>query len=126
AHFVASSDALPEGPLLLVANEFLDALPIRQLVRGRAGWAERIVTLDDADRLVFAEGPETRALSLLVPAGLRGLPVGTVVEICPVAMALAASFGERLVHAPGAAIFVDYGYSPSASGPTFAAISGHA
>src|SRR6266404_3535707 len=50
------------SPLLLVANEFLDALPIRQLVRGRADWAERLVALVDRDRLVFADGPESPAL----------------------------------------------------------------
>ncbi len=124
--FVASIDALPPGPLLLVANEFLDALPIRQLVRGRVEWAERVVTLDARDRLVFGDGPENPALSLLVPAELRARPPGTVVEICPAALSLAASLGERLVRQPGAALFVDYGYFPSAPGPTLAAVRRHA
>ncbi len=126
ARFVASIDALPQGPLLLVANEFLDALPIRQLVRGRAEWAERVVTLDAEDRLVFADGPENPALSLLVPAALRARPSGTIVEICPAAAALAAALGERLAAQPGAALFVDYGYFPSAPGPTLAALRRHA
>src|SRR5260370_42399297 len=64
-HFIAGIDELPEGPLLLVANEFLDALPIRQLVRGRGDWRERLVALDAAGRLVFAVGPESPASSLL-------------------------------------------------------------
>jgi len=85
AHFVAGIDALPPGPLLLIANEFLDALPIRQLVRGRIEWAERLVALDAAGRLVFADGPENLALTLLVPDALRGRPPGSVVEICPAA-----------------------------------------
>lgn len=122
---VASLDALPSGPLLLVANEFLDALPVRQLVRGRAQWAERLVTLDAADRLVFADGPESAALTLLVPPSLRHQPQGTVVEICPAAAALAAALGERLAQQPGAALFVDYGYFPGASGPTVAAVRRH-
>jgi NADH dehydrogenase [ubiquinone] 1 alpha subcomplex assembly factor 7 len=125
ARFVASIDALPEGPLLLVANEFLDALPIRQLVRGRVEWAERLVTLDAADRLVFADGLETPALSLLVPPALRALPAGTLVEICPAAAALAASLGERLTRDPGAALYVDYGYFSGAPGPTLAALRRH-
>jgi NADH dehydrogenase [ubiquinone] 1 alpha subcomplex assembly factor 7 len=126
ARFVASIDALPEGPLLVVANEFLDALPIRQLVRGRVEWAERVVRLDAADRLVFADGPETPALSRLVPAALRALPAGTLVEICPAALALAGSLGERLARQPGAALFADYGYFPGAPGPTLAALRRHA
>jgi len=44
--WVSSPDEVPEGPLLLVANEFLDALPIRQLVRGRRHWAERLVAAE--------------------------------------------------------------------------------
>jgi NADH dehydrogenase [ubiquinone] 1 alpha subcomplex assembly factor 7 len=129
-HFAPSIDALPDGKLLLVANEFLDALPIRQLVRGRNGWAERLVTLDESagpgsERPVLAEGPETPALALLVPPGLRDAPSGAVVEICPVAAALAAALGERLARIPGMALFVDYGYFPSRPGATLAALRRH-
>ncbi len=125
-HFVAGVEALPDGPLLLVANEFLDALPIRQLVRGAAGWGERCVALDGDGRLVFADGPENPALALLVPERLRAAPPGTLVEICPAAAALAATIGERLARQPGAALFVDYGYDPSMPGPTLAAVRRHA
>jgi NADH dehydrogenase [ubiquinone] 1 alpha subcomplex assembly factor 7 len=124
-HFADRFDALPAGPLLLVANEFLDALPIRQLVRGEAQWAERLVATDAGDRLAFTIGPESPVLSLLVPAGLRGSPPGTVVEICPAAAALVAALGARLVREPGAALFIDYGYFPSRPGPTLAAMRLH-
>jgi NADH dehydrogenase [ubiquinone] 1 alpha subcomplex assembly factor 7 len=124
--FVASIDDLPEGPLLLVANEFLDALPIRQLVRGRVGWGERVVTLDAVHRLAFADAPESPALTILVPEALREVPPGTVIEICPAAASLAASLGARLTRHPGAALFVDYGYFPSAPGATLAAVCRHA
>jgi NADH dehydrogenase [ubiquinone] 1 alpha subcomplex assembly factor 7 len=124
--FVDRIDALPDGPLLLVANEFLDALPIRQLVRRRAHWAERLVMLDCEGRLVFADGPDSPAATLLVPPELRQEPPGTLVEICPAAAALAAAIGERLVRHPGAALFIDYGYFPSRPGPTLAALRAHA
>ena len=123
--FVAGIDALPSGPLLLVANEFLDALPVRQLVRGRSDWAERLVALDERGRLAFADGKENPALSLLVPPELRDSPPGTLFEICPAAAALAASLGARLREQPGAALFVDYGHSRSRAGPTLAAIRRH-
>jgi NADH dehydrogenase [ubiquinone] 1 alpha subcomplex assembly factor 7 len=123
-------DALPDGPLLLFANEFLDALPIRQLVRARNGWAERLVALDngvepESERLIVVEGPDSPALALLVPPGLRNTPPGAVVEICPAAAALAASLGERLARCPGMALFVDYGYFPSRPGATLAALRRH-
>ena len=123
--FVDGIEALPPGPLLLIANEFLDALPIRQLVRGRSEWAERLVALDPEGRLAWADGSETPALSLLVPPALRRLPPGTVVEICPAGAALAAALGERFARAPGAALFIDYGYFPSRPGATLAALRRH-
>ena len=123
--FVEGIEALPPGPLLLIANEFLDALPVRQLVRKRSEWAERLVALDQDGRLGFADGSENPGLSLLVPPALRQLPPGTVVEICPAAAALAAALGERFARAPGAALFIDYGYFPSRLGPTLAALRRH-
>jgi NADH dehydrogenase [ubiquinone] 1 alpha subcomplex assembly factor 7 len=123
--FVTGIDALPVGPLLLVANEFLDALPVRQLVRGRVEWGERLVTVDGKGRLAFADGPENPALSLLVPRPLRDSPPGTIVEICPAGAALAAALGAWLSKEPGAALFVDYGYCSSRAGSTLAAVRRH-
>ena len=124
--FIPHVTALPDGPLLLVANEFLDALPVRQLVRGGAGWRERLVAADNSGPLVFTEGPEHPALTALVPAPLRHAPAGAIVEVCPAAAALAASLGTRLAREPGAALFIDYGYVPSAPGATLAAVRRHA
>jgi NADH dehydrogenase [ubiquinone] 1 alpha subcomplex assembly factor 7 len=123
--FVDSVEALPPGPLLLVANEFLDALPIRQLVRGHSEWAERLVGLNAEGRFSFAAGLESPALTLLVPAALRAGPPGTIVEICPVAAALSGALGERLARSPGAALVIDYGYFPSRPGPTLSALRHH-
>jgi len=123
--FVDSIEALPPAPLLLLANEFLDALPIRQLVRGHLEWGERLVGLDAEDRLAFVEGPESPALTLLFPAALRALPPGSIVEICPAAAALAAALGERFACSPGAALVIDYGYFPSRPGPTLSALRHH-
>ena len=123
--WLSGIDELPEGPLFLIANEFLDALPIRQLVRGRAHWAERLVATDAAGQLCFADGPENPALTLLVPPERRDAAPGTIVEICPAAVALAASLAERLRRQQGAALFIDYGYGDAMSGPTLAAICGH-
>ncbi|HWB50611.1 MAG TPA: SAM-dependent methyltransferase [Stellaceae bacterium] len=116
---------LPEGPLLLVANEFLDALPVRQLVRGRAHWAERLLGLDADGELCFVLGPESAALDLLVPTGRRHADPGAIVELCPAAAALAAALAERLGRAPGAALFIDYGYGDGAPRSTLAAIEAH-
>ncbi|MFZ2007953.1 MAG: SAM-dependent methyltransferase [Stellaceae bacterium] len=117
--------SLPDGPLLLLANEFLDALPIRQLVRGRADWAERLIAVDADGQLCFGEGPESPVLTLLVPAERRDAPSGTIVELCPAAASLAAALAERLSRGPGAALFVDYGYVEASGQSTLSAIGGH-
>jgi NADH dehydrogenase [ubiquinone] 1 alpha subcomplex assembly factor 7 len=124
--WLTSAEELPEGPLLLVANEFLDALPIRQLVRGRGHWSERMVALDPEDRLVFVDGRDSPAISLLVPEALRDAAApGAIVEICPAALALAAWLAARLKRDSGAALFIDYGYFRSAPGPTLRALCRH-
>jgi NADH dehydrogenase [ubiquinone] 1 alpha subcomplex assembly factor 7 len=120
------ADELPAGPLLLVANEFLDALPIRQFVRNGSGWAERLVTLDDAGELALADGLESPAAALLVPEQWRrSAAPGSVVEVCPAALALAAYLGRRFAHEPGAGLFIDYGYFPSRLGSTLQAVRRH-
>jgi NADH dehydrogenase [ubiquinone] 1 alpha subcomplex assembly factor 7 len=117
---------LPDGPLLIVANEFMDALPIRQFVRGAVYWSERLVALDGENGFVFIDGPESPAASLLVPPNQRdGAAQGAVVEICPAGLALASTLGSRLAHQPGAALFIDYGYFPGAPGPTLGAFRRH-
>jgi NADH dehydrogenase [ubiquinone] 1 alpha subcomplex assembly factor 7 len=121
----ASFADLPEGPLLLIANEFLDALPVNQLVRGADAWHERLVTLGaDGETLAFTVAAEPSALAALLPAGLDAAP-GDVCEVRPAASALARAVGARLGRQGGAALFIDYGYFPSACGDTLQALSRH-
>jgi NADH dehydrogenase [ubiquinone] 1 alpha subcomplex assembly factor 7 len=118
---------LPDGPLLLVANEFLDALPIRQLVRTASGWAERMVALDPAGRFCFVAGPDNPVLAWLVPEPLReAAPTGAVFEVGPAAASLAAELGSRFARRPGAALFIDYGRSMGTLGSSLRAVCGHA
>src|SRR6185312_4224494 len=107
---------LPQGPLLLVANEFLDALPIRQLVRRSDGWHERRVALG-RDGALDAEAA--------IPPALSGAAPGSLCEIRPAALALAASLGARLSREGGVALFIDYGHAASACGDTLQAVRGH-
>src|SRR5690606_32720499 len=74
-----------DGPVLLVANEFLDALPVRQLVRTGEGWREIMVATDAGGRFVAVAG--NRPMDAAVPEARRALPEGTVLETCPAAAA---------------------------------------
>jgi NADH dehydrogenase [ubiquinone] 1 alpha subcomplex assembly factor 7 len=118
--------SLPEGPILLVANEFLDALPIVQLERGAAHWHERLVALAPDGKgmtLVRAEVPSP--LAMLVPSELGNAELGSVFELCPAALTLAAHLGWRLGAAPGAALIIDYGHGEKACGDTLQAARRH-
>ena len=111
---------VPTGPLLLIANEFFDALPVQQFLRAGGAWRERKVDWDtDAARLVFRAGP---ALPGAVPAALADAPEGSIYETSPVAAALAEQIGARLAAAPGAALVIDYGRRRTEAGDTLAAI----
>ena len=117
---------LPEGPLILIANEFLDALPIRQLVRGERFWHERVVTLAaGGEGLAFAIDPAPSALAALLPPPLANAPPGAISEVRPAALSLGTALGERLRAEGGAALFIDYGYCPSACGDTLQALRRH-
>ncbi len=116
---------IPEAPLLLIANEFFDALPVRQFEQTDEAWAERVVVLDGAGRLAFALAGPSPANRALIPAALRGAPAGTLVEVCPQALNIAAFLGHRLARQAGAALIVDYGPAQPTPGPTLQALRRH-
>lgn len=123
ALFHTHIDTLPgDGPLYIVANEFLDALPIRQLVMTEKGWRERMIALD-GEKFVFASGPNP--MDEAVPQDLRSQPIGTVIESCPAAAALIGDIARRIDNQGGAALFIDYGYLVQRTGETLQAVSAH-
>lgn len=98
---LSSVAELPEAPLFLVANEFFDALPIRQMQRVEGGWAERMVALDADGGL---------ALALAAPVTLpRAAPEGEIWEICAEGTAIMSVVAQRIARHGGAAIVIDYG-----------------
>ena len=123
------ADVPPGVPALVVANEFLDALPIRQFVRTGEGWRERQIGLDPAgaiSRLAFAVAPVPTASLALIPADLRNAaPPGSLFEACPAALSIAGTIGARVVRDGGAALLIDYGHTASACGETLQAMRSH-
>lgn len=111
-----------DGPVLIVGNEFLDALPVRQLVMTEGGWRERMVDWQDG-RFVPVIGP--RPMDAAVPEAQRFDPVGTILETCPGAAAVIDETAGRLVEQGGAALFVDYGHDAPRSGSTLQAVRAH-
>ncbi|MCC2111824.1 MAG: class I SAM-dependent methyltransferase [Hyphomicrobiales bacterium] len=120
-----SIDTLPDMPLFLIANEFFDALPIRQYQRQDGTWAERMIGLDDDGRLSFGLGPG-RLAATDVPITLGAAQDGAVLEMAPAATAIVSRIAAHLRDRGGAALIIDYGYGRTATGDTLQAVSRHA
>lgn len=116
----ARFEDVPEGPLLLVANEFFDALPVRQFERTARGWSERMVGLADDGSLRLALAPGVTPYAAALPEA----PVGAQAEISEAGRALAAAIGARLERHGGWALIVDYGRE-GALGASLQAVRSH-
>jgi SAM-dependent MidA family methyltransferase len=117
-------DEVPEGPAVILANEYFDVLPIHQVVRRETGWHERVIEMDASGKLVFGAAPEPLPrFEVLLPPLLRAAPVGAVFEWRPDTemMKIAARVREQ----NGAALIIDYGHLRSDAGDTFQAIARH-
>ncbi len=112
--------AVPAGPAIVIANEFLDALPIRQWEHDSQGWNERRVGVDGAGAFRFVLEPTDRDIPTHVP----GTP-GSIYEDSPAVDAVVAQLAARVARDGGAALFVDYGYDTAVAGDTFQAVHRH-
>ena len=112
---------LPAGPLLVVANEFFDALPIMQFEQHELQWYERLVAWED-ERLVLRRAPHHLPE---IPNGARPENEGKIRAISPALEQAAEHIGVRLRRHGGAALIIDYGYFPAALGDTLQALRHH-
>ena len=118
-----SIDTLPaDRALIVVANEFFDALPIRQLVK-RQGWHERLVAAQDTLFLPIAGKPLP---DVVIPEALRDAAPGSIIETSPASVAIMRGLAARIARGGGALLAIDYGYEGPAIGDTLQAVRGHA
>ncbi|MBE0414476.1 SAM-dependent methyltransferase [Yoonia sp.] len=115
-------DTLPDAPLFLIANEFFDALPIRQFIRDGSEWRERVIGLD-GDALAFGQS-EPAPLAFLAHR-LSDTKDGDLIEVCPALPGIIQDIGQRISTYGGAALIIDYGDWQS-QGDTLQALAGHA
>lgn len=119
---------LPDGPAIVFANEFFDALPIIQLERTPDGWHHRAVDWDEATAaFVFCAGSPASAedIAALGPA-FADADVGTIAERSPATESVVRQLAAHLASNGGAALIIDYGYAKSAPGDTLQALRHHA
>lgn len=117
------SDALGDIPLFLIANEFLDALPIHQYVKTDTGWHERMV-ISDNGKLDFSLAPMA-AQGLAIPDSRGDAEHGAVFETSPASTALVEEVATHISQHGGAALFIDYGHAGTGFGETLQAIARH-
>ncbi len=122
-HPVQWADQLTLGeiPLYLLANEFFDALPIRQFTRHSQGWEETLIGVTN-DRLSFGKSPPTQISPL--NHRLADTKPGDIVEICTAAAPIMQIIAAQIETHGGAALILDYGDWTS-RGDTFQALRAH-
>lgn len=112
---------LPDGPLIIIANEFLDALPIEQFVKTAAGWCERLV--DHGPKgfsFVTAAMPSDKASDAFEDA-----QPGSILEQSATVVQLSKDLGALCVERPAVVLLIDYGYTASSIGETLQAVKEH-
>lgn len=112
-----------DQPCIIIGNEFLDALPIEQLVRDGNGWNQRGVALDDETQaFIFSNINADKDLTALLPSKTES---NQVYEVSPARLRFMEECAEMVSLNGGAALFIDYGHSQSHYGDTLQAVKGH-
>ena len=113
-------DTLPtDQPMIVIANEFFDALPIRQYERTGRGWRERMIR---GGAFVLGEADCGND----IPLALADAPPASIVERNPMGEAIMADLATRIAQQGGALLAIDYGYDGPATGDTLQAMKSHA
>src|SRR3569623_2558816 len=114
---------VPDGPAIILANEYFDVLPVHQMVKKDTGWHERMVGVDD-DIFIYTTAPEpTPRFEVSVPPHVRNAPNGTIFEWRETNEIM--SLARRIRDFGGAALLIDYGHVRSDAGDTFQAVAKH-
>ena len=123
---------LSEGPMILIGNEYLDCLPIRQFIQqdpfaGRAGWHERVVSLNKDEGLEFALSPApiNKQLQASLPETQKDARKDQLLEISQSTQLLLSELKDRFDKNPGRALFIDYGPEETEFGDTLQALKRH-
>ena len=115
---------LPAGPRIIIANEFFDALPIRQFERRASFWHERLIGLAEDGQLCFVLSLP-QSINPMVPDSHKNAPDGTIVEACPAALHIVARLADAVGQHGGGALIIDYGHDGRGTGDTFQAVKDH-
>ncbi len=122
-HWHHGFDSVPDGPLIVIANEFFDALPVEQHIYDDGGWHRRMVALNGSGGPSFVVGRLAVPPAELLPSSPPH--DGDILEHRPAAASLIGEFGRRAKSASIAVLIADYGYERRDYGDTLQAIRNH-
>ncbi len=128
ARWDAGLENIAPGPTILLGNEYLDCLPIRQAVKHQGVWRERVVGLsrETPDRFIFGLGPALSHADIAeIAPDLRGAEEGTLVELRLTDATMIDAIAARFHAHPGYALFIDYGSDAPEAGDTLQALKAH-
>ncbi|MEO6396618.1 MAG: SAM-dependent methyltransferase [Devosia sp.] len=123
-YWTTEIDAVSEDSIIVIANEFFDALPIRQFVRTDDGWHERLIGLIE-DQRAFGLSPTPIADSA-APPEVRGAFAGEILELGAAAVEAMQRLSHKIALQGGALLGIDYGYDRTQTGETLQAVRDHA
>ncbi len=121
--WITDFDQVGTGPLLVVANEFFDALPIRQFVKQADGWHERVIGLVDGQRC-FGLNPSPIP-EASIPETLRGAEINAVCEVALAGTQIMDRLARTVARNGGAILAIDYGYGRTQTGETLQGVRRH-
>ena len=119
--WINSLDDLPEGPLIIVSNEFFDSLPINQYVRSPNGWYEKLVGVK-SNKLIF--GLSNYVVNDIVPSKFSDLQEGSLIEVRPSSEPIIRKISDIISLHGGLSLIIDYG-NWGTTGNTLQAVSNH-
>ena len=114
-----------EGPLILIANELFDVLPIRQFVKSTNGWFERKIGCNGQSQLEWVVDHNSLLPGNLITPQMVESNMGTIFELGQVASDLIMNITKSVIKFGGAALIIDYGHIKSAVGDTLQAVKDH-
>lgn len=128
ARWESGLDTVAAGPSIILGNEYLDCMPIRQAIRHKGVWRERVVGLspDGSERFIFGLGPHLSKADISeIAPDLREAEDGTLVELRLADASVIDQIAARFKAHPGYAIFIDYGSDGPEAGDTLQALKAH-
>jgi NADH dehydrogenase [ubiquinone] 1 alpha subcomplex assembly factor 7 len=115
---------LPHLPIIIIANEFFDALSIRQFEKTFQGWSERLIATEN-NKLTFILSPTDAKISALIPENMREAHPGTVYELGLPGLSVTLALAQHIAKHGGVALIIDYGFVEPSGKPTLQAVSQH-